>query len=143
MGFLQRRAVVIGVTYASYGDPNNAFSFGRAGRLSGRPVFPLHRRVRIFSPGVIMSTGGNCALNTAAGQTPMAPAMGFTVSSGGRDHQRLSDQVIGKRSRAVLFPDHLHVYRRDQRLNGTGTGQYGGDWDHQRTGGEPLFPARS
>ena len=67
-------------TFASYGDPNNAFSFtsGLIGYPGGQ-AFPVMAGSG-YSPAGNYVTGGNCTLTVAAGQTPMAPAMGFTVS---------------------------------------------------------------
>jgi hypothetical protein len=70
-----------GRTYAQFGDPNNAFSFmtGFIGYPGGQS-FP-------FTPGSGYTngnfvTGGTCALNTVAGTSPWAPAMGFNIAGG-------------------------------------------------------------
>ena len=72
-----------GSTFASYGDPNNAFSFmsGIVGYPGGQ-AFPVTAGSG-YSPAMNYTTGGVCVLNTGGGVTALAPAMGFTVSSGG------------------------------------------------------------
>ena len=74
-----------GATYASYGDPNNAFSFmtGIVGYPGGQS-FPFTAGSGYTTPAGVTDfvTGGVCALNTTAGTTPQAPAMGFNLSGG-------------------------------------------------------------
>ncbi len=74
-----------GSTYVSYGDPNNAFSFmtGIVGYPGGQS-FPFTAGSGYTTPSGVTDfvTGGVCALNTTAGTTPQAPAMGFNLSGG-------------------------------------------------------------
>ena len=74
-----------GSTYASYGDPNNAFSFmtGMVGYPGGQS-FPFTAGSGYTTPSGVTDfvTGGVCALNTTAGTSPQAPAMGFNLSGG-------------------------------------------------------------
>ena len=74
-----------GATYASYGDPNNAFSFmtGMIGYPGGQS-FPFTAGSGYTVPSGVTDfvTGAVCALNTTAGTTPQAPAMGFNLSGG-------------------------------------------------------------
>ncbi len=74
-----------GATYASYGDPNNAFSFmtGIVGYPGGQS-FPFTAGSGYTTPAGVTDfvTGGVCALNTTGGTTPQAPAMGFNLSGG-------------------------------------------------------------
>ena len=64
-----------------FGDVNNAFSFmtGIVGYPGGQS-FPFTAGSGYTNGNYV--TGGVCALNTTAGTTPMAPAMGFNVSGG-------------------------------------------------------------
>jgi hypothetical protein len=70
-----------GQTYASYGDPNNAFSFmsGLVGYPGGQS-FPFTAGSSYTNGNYV--TGGVCALNTSAGTIPQAPAMGFNIAGG-------------------------------------------------------------
>ena len=74
-----------GSTYVSYGDPNNAFSFmtGIVGYPGGQS-FPFTAGSGYTAPSGVTDfvTGGVCALNTTAGTTPQAPAMGLNLSGG-------------------------------------------------------------
>ena len=105
-----------GVTYVSYADPNNAFSFGTS--LVGYPggqSFPFTAGSGYMVPSGVTDfvTGGVCALNTSANSA--GPRDGIQ-SFGRRNHQRLSDHHRLERLLEVLFPSQLHVYRRDHRL---------------------------
>ena len=70
-----------GSTFVQFGDVNNAFSFmtGIVGYPGGQS-FPFTAGSGYTNGNYV--TGGVCALNTTAGTTPMAPAMGFNVSGG-------------------------------------------------------------
>ncbi|HEY1780305.1 MAG TPA: hypothetical protein VGG79_07720 [Roseiarcus sp.] len=74
-----------GSTFAQYGDPNNAFSFmtGMVGYPGGQS-FPFTAGSGYTTPSGVTDfvTGAVCALNTTAGTTPQAPAMGFNLSGG-------------------------------------------------------------
>ena len=103
-----------GSTFASYGDPNNAFSF--ASGLIGYPggqAFPVTAGSG-YTPALNYTTGGVCAvLVGAGGNTAIAPAMGFTVSSGGAiidPYPTILGNAIASNALS------LHVHRRDQRL---------------------------
>jgi hypothetical protein len=72
-----------GQTFAAYGDNFNSFSFmtGMVGYPGGQP-FPSTPGSG-YSPAANYTTGGVCPLSPTSGATVQAPAMGFTVSSGG------------------------------------------------------------
>ena len=68
-------------TYAEYGDPNNAASFatGMMGTPGGQSM-PFTAGSGYTNGNYV--TGGVCALNTSAGTSPQAPAMGFNIAGG-------------------------------------------------------------
>jgi hypothetical protein len=72
-----------GQTFAAYADNFNSFSFmtGMVGYPGGQP-FPSTPGSG-YSPAANYTTGGVCPLSPTSGATVQAPAMGFTVSSGG------------------------------------------------------------
>ena len=93
-----------GSTFASYGDPNNAFSFlsGLIGYPGGQ-AFPATAGSG-YSPAGNYVSGGVCTLSTGGGITPMAPAMGFTVSAGGTIINPYPTQVGNAINQQCSFP---------------------------------------